>query len=95
MKHHANAGVKRNKKPLPNILYKIEVKQLREGTDLSLYEKYKFKDSGYIFILWKYQGNSMWFYHGLATIQDLKETLGIEQYSKFCQGKREFIQQNK
>lgn len=47
-KYIINYGIERNKKPLRNIIYNIEVLQLKENVDNIEYEKYKFKDLGYL-----------------------------------------------
>jgi len=52
-KYYANKGVARNKKPLKNIVYEIELSQLKSETDVASYEKYKFKELGAI---WSYFG---------------------------------------
>lgn len=94
----ANRGIERNKKPLSNIVYKIEVSQLKEGVDFEKYSKYKFKDQGYLILFWKYQGmdKNMWIFHDFITPDELKEKLGAKQWFKFCgQGKREFVIQRR
>ncbi len=102
-KIHANKGVERNKKPLQNIVYNIEVSQkLKDSVtpeELEKYDKYKFKEEGYLVLRWGYQkginrGDSMnW--HGFITPDDLKEKIGANQWGKFCQGKREFVVQRR
>ncbi|MEK6828511.1 MAG: hypothetical protein AABY15_00060 [Nanoarchaeota archaeon] len=103
-KVHANRGVERNKKPLQNIVYKIEVSKNPDNLseeEKKNYEKYRFKEEGYLVLLWKLQkefnkdgGRSMnW--HGFITPDDLKERLGQKQWAKFCSGKREFIIQRR
>jgi len=95
-KYFANKGVARNKSPLPNIRYKIEVKkELNTNVDV----EYKFKDIGYLFLFWTNKpdrnGKTEWYLHGLIKPNDLREKLGEKQWSKFCQGKREFIIQRR
>ena len=51
-KYFANRGVKRHKHPIANIVYKIEISQLKDDTDITQFEKYKFKDLGYLTLLW-------------------------------------------
>lgn len=103
-KVHANKGVERNKKPLQNIVYRIEVSKNPDNLseeESKKYEKYKFKEEGYLVLNWEYQkefnkngGRSMkW--HGFITPEDLKDLLGNKQWAKFCSGKREFIIQRR
>lgn len=95
-KYYANKGVERNKKPLKNIVYEIELSQLKLDTDKTQYEKYKFKELGYLVLLWWYeQKNPTKNWHGFITPDYLKELLGVKQYAKFCQGKRNFIIQRR
>lgn len=100
MKYFANRGVKRNKTPLSNIIYKIEISQLKDDMDITQFEKFKFKDLGYLTLLWTKSkadknGEFQWNWHGFITIDELKERIGENQYCKFCQGKREFIIQRR
>ena len=76
-----------------NTIYKIEISKLIDGIDETEFEKFKFKDLGYLVLLYRKQGTSdiQWNFHGLITIDELKRKIGVKQYSKFCQGKREFI----
>lgn len=97
-KYYANRGVARNKTPLKNIVYLVEVSQLKDTTDKSQYEQYKFKDLGYLVLFWCYdtkyeRENIKW--HGFVTPDDLKKRIGNTQWSKFCQGKREFVIQRR
>ncbi len=111
--YYSNIGEKRNKTPLQNICYKIEV-SFGISTDFEKYKKvypnnteedfeeyklrfepFKFKDQGYIFLNWKYEKEDTWSFYGCITSEELKERLGIEQYRKFCNGKREFIIQRR
>lgn len=99
-KYFANRGVERNKKPIANLIYKVEIIQLKEGADASQFEKYKFKDLGYLTLLWTKRkadknGEFQWNWHGYITVNELKERIGQKQYCKFCQGKREFIIQRR
>lgn len=100
MKYFANRGVKRNKMPIANLIYKIEVVQLKDKTNTTDYEKYKFKDLGYLTMSWtkhkaEKNGDFLFNWHGFITVDELKEMIGEKQYSKFCQGKREFIIQRR
>lgn len=81
-KYFVNKGVKRNKKPLRNLVYTVKLTQI-EGKD----EKYKYKDEGYIVLSWHYEGNDVDNWHGFITPEDLKELIGLKQWGKFCQGK--------
>jgi len=94
-KRYKNKGVRRNKKPLKNIIYKVEVIQLKDPTDYERYEQYKFKDEGYLVLSYQYQNDSAMLSHGFITVEYLRELIGEKQYSKFCQGKREFIIQRR
>ena len=99
-KYFANRGLKRNKRPIANLIYKIDVCQLKNDNDLDKYEQYKFKDLGYLVLYWtKHKadknGEFMWSWHGFITVAELKERIGENQYKKFCEGKREFIIQRR
>ena len=95
-KYFANKGVMRHKSPIANIRYKVEIiEKLNDETDLEKYEKYKFKDLGYLTLLWNKNKSDIWSLHGFITVDELKEKIGQKQYSKFCQGKREFIIQRR
>lgn len=95
-KVHANKGVRRNKKPLKNLVYEVEVNQLKSDVEnKEQYDKYKFKDEGYLVLLWKYEGSSIRNWHGFVTPQYLKELLGEKQWAKFCEGKRQFVKQRR
>lgn len=95
-KKFANKGVPRNKKPLKNIVYEIELSQLKKIDDKTKYEQYKFKDEGYLVLHWWYEEKrpiKNW--HGFITVDELKEKIGAKQYSEFCQGKRTFVIQRR
>jgi len=95
-KYFANRGVNRTKSPIANIKYKIVVLvKLKDKINIEDYEKYKFKDLGYLVLLWNKSNSEIWSWHGFITIDDLKKRIGVKQYSKFCQGKREFIIQRR
>lgn len=96
-KYFANRGVERFKRPIDNLIYRVEISQLKEGVDESQYPEYKFKDLGYLVLYWTKHKKSdgVWNYHGFITPDDLKEKIGVKQYAKFCQGKREFIIQRR
>jgi len=99
-KYFANKGLKRTKSALPNIIYKIEITQLKSDANVAYFEPYKFKDLGYMVLSWTNQkadsfGEYSWYWHGFITIDELKRYIGTNQYSKFCQGKREFIIQRR
>lgn len=84
------------KKPLNNIVYQIELSQLKPDTDKTKYEKYKFKELGYLVLYWwEEEKDPIRNWHGFTTPDFLKELLGAKQYSKFCQGKRTFIVQRR
>ena len=90
-------NVQQNKYPTTNnLIYKIDIIQLDDNVDSIKFEEYKFKDLGYLVLFWaenkNYKSSQFrWKYHGFITVSDLKKKLGEKQYSKFCQGKREFI----
>ena len=95
-KYFANRGVNRTKSPIANIRYKIEIiSELKNKTNEKDYEKYKFKDLGYLTLLWNKSKSEIWSWHGFITVEELKDKIGTKQYSKFCQGKREFIIQRR
>ncbi len=75
-KYFANKGVARNKRPLKNIVYQIELSDLsRMGADAdkSEYEKYKFKELGYLVLIWWHQEkNPDKCWHGFITPAFLK-----------------------
>jgi hypothetical protein len=91
----ANRGIKRNKKPLKNMVYKVEISQLKPDTPIEEYTQYKFKDEGYLVLYWNYQNAGYWNWHGFIEPDKLKELLGVKQWQKFTQGKREFIIQRR
>lgn len=103
-KYFANRGVARNKSRLPNLRIKVEIrKELSDMSDEDLIERYrdyKFKDEGYINVLWTksldYKGQEpVWNLGTSVNVLKLKEILGTKRWSKFCQGKREFIIQRR
>lgn len=100
-KYYANKGVERNKTPLKNIIYDVVIKSPNdfvEGTDMSNYEKYLFKDKGYLSLYYHYDEKKykpLKYWHGFITPEDLQTLLGVKQWSKFCQGKRNFIIQRR
>lgn len=94
-KHYANRGVERNKKPLKNIVYEIELAQLNDDIDKNKYKKYKFKELGYLTLVWHYEEKNPIKNWGVITPEELKQKIGVKQYAKFCQGKRKFIIQRR
>jgi hypothetical protein len=99
-KKFANRGVERNKKPLSNIVYDIEVVDVKSMRDGGIgYEQYLFKNVGYLVLHWcyehslKHDHNLNW--HGFITVDELKKRIGDKQYAKFCEGKRRFIIQRR
>jgi len=99
-KYFANRGVARHKCKIANIIYKLEIIPLTGDYNLKLNEKYKFKNLGYLSLLWtKHKADKNekfdWKLHGFITVDELKKRIGQKQYSKFCQGKREFIIQRR
>lgn len=92
----ANAGVERNKSPLRNKIYTVDVLPLKSNVNPEQYEQYKFKDQGYLVLNWAYEGkNQPTYIHGFITPEELRLRIGEKQYSKFCQGKRTFIIQRR
>lgn len=95
-KIYANRGVKRNKKPLKNIVYLVDICQLNPDVDVKYFEKYKYKDEGYLALSWYYESKDpMINWSGLITPDDLKNLLGDEQWRKLSIGKRKFILQRR
>ena len=92
-KQYANKGVRCNKKPLKNIVYKVLVTQILNPS--TYMEQFRFKDLGWLLLHWKYENDRIWCQHGFITIDYLKQLIGERQYAKFCQGKREFIIQRR
>ena len=93
----ANKGVERNKTPLKNIILIVEISQLKNiasEEEKAKYEKYKFKDLGYLVLKSGFDKSNMC-WNGFITPEDLKLKLDEKQWSKFCQGKREFIIQRR
>lgn len=94
--YYANRGVKRNKRPLKNIVYVVEVSQLKPGADLEYFEKFKYKEEGYLVLNWYYESKDpMINFHGFITPDDLKKLIGDEQWRKFGLGKRKFVVQRR
>lgn len=94
----ANRGVPRNKSRLPNLRIKVELSNASH--DNEKYADYKFKDVGYIIVFWTksldYNGiKPDWNMDISINVPKLKQILGEKQWSKFCQGKREFIIQRR
>ena len=59
-----------------------------------------FKDEGYLILNWKYESKhiDIWSWHGFITPDELKtllNSIGKDQWAKFCQGKREFVEQRR
>lgn len=94
-KIYANKGVNRNKKPLKNLIYKVEVVQLKNDANTEDYSQYKFKDKGYLVLRSGLQSKTTMAWNGFITPLELKELLGEKQWAKFCNGKREFIIQRR
>jgi len=95
-KYFANKGIMRHKSPISNIKYKVDIIEILKG-DINLkdFEKYKFKDLGYLVLSQNKGKDDIWVNRGFVTIEQLKDIIGNKQYSKFCQGKREFIIQRR
>ena len=72
------------------IEYKVDLAKLKEHVPAEDYKEFKFKDMGYLTLLSRKQGSPSYYWHGYITPSMLQQLLGIKQYSKFCQGKREF-----
>ena len=89
---YANKDIKRNKKPLQNIVYKVE---LKDKNLFENYEDYVFKESFLIELKWKYDRESLFNFHGIIHPNKLKEKLTKKQWSKFCQGETLFIIQRR
>ncbi len=94
--YYANKGVPRNKRPLKNLRYLIQISQLRADIDKTGWEQYKFKDLGYLVLSWGYENGIGLFWHGPITPDKVKELIGVKQWAKFCgEGKRDFIIQRR
>lgn len=99
-KPHANKGVERNKKPLQNIVYRVKLSDPKGLHDALGYAQYKYKELGYLVLYWQFEKNlnkepKCVNYHGFITPEELRNILGAKQWSKFAQGKREFIVQRR
>lgn len=79
----ANRGVARNKKPLQNILYRID-----EG-----------KVAGSWVLYWAYERDfnrgGIWNFHGTVLEEDVRKRLTPKQWSQFRQGVRSFVRQRR
>ena len=73
------------KKRTKNTEYKIQIRPKAENKPQ--WEKYIFKDKGYLSLHWRTQGERNWCFHGFITPEKLKEKLTTKQYRKFCEGK--------
>lgn len=89
----ANRGVPRNKKPLQNKVYKVYFEQ--EVREPEKWEQYKFKDLGYLIMEYGLEKSGPMYWHGPIEPSRFKQIIGEKQWSKFCQGKREFIIQRR
>ena len=77
-KYFANKGVPRHKKPLNNIVYEIELSQLKNIDDKTKYEQYKFKDEGYLVLFWWYEEkNPIKNWHGFIEAKVFKTKTAI------------------
>lgn len=103
-KIHANSGIKRNKKPLQNIVYRVvilnELKDCNLDSPLNKSEEFLLKDTGYLVLYSQYEKQldikpNTWNFHGFITPDKLKEILGLKQWSKFRQGQRIFTIQRR
>lgn len=94
-KRFANKGVRRNKKPLQNIIYKVEPNQILRSDiskeQLEIFkEKYFLNDKvGFVRISWKLhkENENVWNWSSKMTLAVLKERLSQKQWSKLCQGR--------
>lgn len=97
-KFFANRGVERNKRPLKNIVYEIELSQLEALCEIEKleYQKYKFRNLGYLGLYWWYEEKDPCrCFHGFVTPESLRKRIGEKQWNKFCQGKRTFVIQRR
>ena len=93
---YANRGVPRNKRPLKNVCYKIELAYAKDESRKEELRKYDFKGMGYLTLTWWYESKDpLYFWHGFIEPEVFKELIGEKQWCKFCQGKREFIVQRR
>ena len=104
MKKHANKGVKRNKKPLKNKLYRIRTYKNVKGPVTKKFHETHYVNNkvGYIVIEWGYQGevafmNKQVYYTDYSlSVGYLKKQLTTKEWSKLCQGRQtEFIVQRR
>jgi len=79
--YFANRGVARNKRPLQNILLKIEE---RAGKFCLLWAFER-----------EHHCNGSWNFHGAVTEEQIKARLSPRQWSKFRQGERTFVRQRR
>lgn len=102
--YYANCGVERNKKHLRNIEYRIDIIECGIDRDpkefKAEYAQYWFKDFGALVLSSRLEDSSMrpdegFGWHGFVTPEYVKGLLGETQWSKFCQGKRRFVQQRR
>ena len=84
-KIHANRGVERNKKPLQNILYKIENRTVNDELKHILYWAYV-KD---------FHRHEIWFLHDYVESEGIRARLSAKQWCKFCRGDRNFVIQRR
>ncbi len=95
-KYFANKNIPRNKKPLKNIEYWIEVKKVNRSKDAPISEQYITENDTFLTLRWRYQGERNWCFDGLVTKEKIKGLLTNKQYSDFCQNKRfRFIKQRR
>jgi hypothetical protein len=108
-KIHANFGVKRNKKPLQNLVYKIEVMteeemwlDFRESDEVfeERFSEYKFSEGTYAVLKYQYEKNlnerpNIWNSKGFITEKDLRIKLEGNNWSRFRQGQRIFTIQRR
>ena len=94
--YYANRGVARNKRPLKNIVYVVNISKLSPVVDEQKYEQFRWRDEGFLILSWYFQEpDPIQNWHGFITPEDLKTLLGQTQWAKFTQGKRLFIEQRR
>jgi len=72
-----------------NIIYFTEFSSLDE--DFPDYNKYRFKDLGYIWLTYRNEGEENKRTHGFVTQDELRDIIGEFNYKSFITGKREFL----
>lgn len=81
----------RDKRPVKDIYFKVIVIALKDELENKNYERYLYKDIGYLTLKWSEKAKDYENYHGFITIEHLKKLLGRKQWVNFLRGKRAFV----